>query len=509
MHPFQGSVGFASLFLCLHASECPVGQLCERSEDVGQDGPSLLQQDGRRGRAEELVALPLANPCVLHDTDIECPYRFKDQPLRWVKLTYPKRPFTSIDEVSWEDAEGSPALGKLNTMKLGVHNFALAAKLHPSFRREGKIYGLVTTYKAGHPKHLTGGCCADYLRVWHSSYGDAKYEDINILAAAERALSKKPLVFVAPTHTFFLEEFDGVLHAIICVQYKEKQTDNNFGGVFLDAFIVLNLEDGRTLKKTADGEDYFSIYDSLGTFSSESSETIYKIPFKNVSNKTRNPDNPAFTQQWHLNGVTRFIAGDTAVLAFTTYFLNAAVLLKDPFTHKSADGGGEILQQFGMPGYGESSRTVPGEAAPMTPPHKFGMAADVPGWDGVHNVYPYQKEDGSWWMTLFNNNGNWTKGASQEASSANGLSIAWDFRVRLVPKSGAAMTDDVFATDYTRLALERGPNDEKNFSLVEGGGVFITGAAQIGLVVHDASGRFKSWNASQNIYDSFAAFTAP
>ena len=167
-------------------------------------------------------------------------------------------------------------------------------------------------------------------QVWDSSYGDAKYEDINILAAAERALSKKPLVFVAPTHTFFLEEFEGVLHAIICVQYKERQTDNNFGGVFLDAFIVLNLEDGRTLRKTADGEDYFSIYDSLGTFSSESSETIYKIPFKNVSNKTRNRDNPAFTQQWHLNGVTRFIAGDTAVLAFTTYFLNAAVLLKDP-----------------------------------------------------------------------------------------------------------------------------------------------------------------------------------
>ena len=67
-------------------------------------------------------------------------------------------------------------------------------------------------------------------------------------------------------------------------------------------------------------------------------------------------------------------------------------MLQDPFTHKSADGGGEILQQFGMPGYGESSRTVPGEAAPMTPPHKFGMAADVPGWDGVHNVYPYQKD---------------------------------------------------------------------------------------------------------------------
>ena len=68
-------------------------------------------------------------------------------------------------------------------------------------------------------------------------------------------------------------------------------------------------------------------------------------------------------------------------------------MLQDPFTHKSADGGGEILQQFGMPGYGESSRTVPGETAPMTPPHKFGMAQDVTGWDGVHNVYPYQKDE--------------------------------------------------------------------------------------------------------------------
>ena len=51
-----------------------------------------------------------------------------------------------------------------------------------------------------------------------------------------------------------------------------------------------------------------------------------------------------------LPSLLRFNLKDgTALMAFTHRFLAEAVVIKDPYSHSYADGGGTIVQRFGAP----------------------------------------------------------------------------------------------------------------------------------------------------------------
>jgi hypothetical protein len=55
-------------------------------------------------------------------------------------------------------------------------------------------------------------------------------------------------------------------------------------------------------------------------------------------------------EQWHGNGVLRFTTKDgTNLVAFTQRMAAQAVIMRDPWVHASAAGGGKIVQRFGTP----------------------------------------------------------------------------------------------------------------------------------------------------------------
>merc|ERR1712096_358678 len=116
------------------------------------------------------------------------------------------------------------------------------------------------------------------------------------------------------------------------IQYEESSLNTK-----ADAIIAVSLQDG-TLRQTALGDKYFSMFEHAGTTSTTDDDTRFKV--QHVANGAG--------EQWHGNGVIRFetLAG-VKVLAVTGRFGNEAVLMKDPFTYSAAEGGGEIVQRFG------------------------------------------------------------------------------------------------------------------------------------------------------------------
>ena len=133
---------------------------------------------------------------------------------------------------------------------------------------------------------------------------------------------------------------------------------------------------------TLDGLRYFSEYEQLGTASNASADTIYKIPFA----KTH------ASEEYHGNGVLMFTtaAGDE-VMALTNFVLNGATLVRNPWKVLKANGGGEILQRFGLP------RTIVS--------HRFGVSVEdamAPG-NAAHNVQYTLYDDGRDSLTMFVN----------------------------------------------------------------------------------------------------------
>lgn len=250
-------------------------------------------------------------------------------------------------------------------------------------------------------------------------------------------------------------------------------TDASLGGVNADAIVVINTEDGTVLHTKSTAATAFNIYKEGGESGSGQhwNAAIFKIQFFNGS----------MPEEWHGNGVERFIAKDgTAVLTITHRTASEAVLFKCPYTYTAAQGGGTILQRFGTPRQYTSSGFKY---------HYFGMQAnETMGYvtGGVHNVYHEAASmsfPGKETLSLFVN-----------SASNTGMAYAVEFVVRLVHEQPTTYDDTVFKTKYKAAQL--------SFSAVAQGGaraigngvlVAMSGASSVGLEVADIDGNTHSY----------------
>jgi len=465
-------------------------------------GASKQQSD----MATEYMPLAATDQC---DDIQNCP----ENRLQWMKLTYPAQHFDSVDDVTWSSAHGDPALGKWDDMPLGATGLTLTMRLDGKDERASKAYGLINDFRLGlSGTSIThtfgesgnpGGCCATVMRVYDKSTG--AFVDFDVLAAVREALDDQPVKWASASHAFHLDRIDGTLYAFLIVQYVVNQTQDNLGDVYLDAIVCLNMDDGKTIKRTQAGLKYFSIFDNLGTFGDDS---VYKIRF--VNNVTTHPE------QYHLNSISRFTTVDgTAVLALSTIYDNEVVLLRDPWTYSTAERGGEILQRFGNPGWGYS-------AAEGVPRRHFGFPSSEGNMLGIHGAQYYRQTDGTEWMTFFNNA---FLGVGQAESTTTNImdliknennyeSAGWRFQVKLAPESeascGERCGEEVFATRYHAKRLG-------DYSFSQGGcrpvgnrygstGVLMCSTLLFGPVLYDDHGGVKHADEFTSMYDPGAYF---
>lgn len=136
--------------------------------------------------------------------------------------------------------------------------------------------------------------------------------------------------YAYPTHTFDI--VDDLMY--LMVQYKDPTL-----GAKADAIVVLEM-DTYEVVQTAQGDDYFSLYEKLATTETDSASSVFSIQHYAASSSD--------TEEWHGNGVTAFTMQDgTDILAITHRSFNEAILMTNPYTAKN---GGEIVQRFGKPG---------------------------------------------------------------------------------------------------------------------------------------------------------------
>jgi len=384
------------------------------------------------------------------------PRAAKNPKITWSKLEYPVGGPSETSEVTTSDVTSAvPALGSWYDLTMGsdVTGAMLTAKIHGD-----NLYAYVNTGKVP----AEGGCCADTMRVYPRT--GSKSQDIDIESLVQQAFPGSS--FAHASHTFEITEIDGVAHALCVIQYEESSLNTK-----ADAIIAVSLEDG-SLRQTALGDKYFSMFEHAGTTSKSDDDTRFKI--QHVANGDE--------EQWHGNGVIRFetLAGVT-VLAVTGRFGNEAVLMKDPFTYSAAEGGGEIVQRFG------TFRTSRLKAY-----RSFGVEGTT--ITGVHNLW-YQRYGERETLTMFAN-----------AVSTDSKSHVFEFDMKLINESEADKSDAVFATDYTDTPFTYLAQAQGGARPL-GDGVWI-GASGIansfsGLEIIDKSGKSKKISASGMYYDPF------
>jgi hypothetical protein len=210
------------------------------------------------------------------------------------KATYPKN-VSSCASVGLDDAtNASAALGAWDNLDLG-------SPLLLTGKNYGDIfYGYINTGRAP----AEGSCCADTLRAW--SKADGSYKDIDLVAPLEAIFPASEYDY--STHTFDLSLLDGELVAFMMCQFNTTAEDG-LNGALVDVVVALSVEDG-TVKSTADGKPYFSLWEDLGTLEGGSA-SVYSVQFAPLAD-----DDNVNVEEWHGNGVTRFVTLDgTDVIA--------------------------------------------------------------------------------------------------------------------------------------------------------------------------------------------------
>merc|ERR1712100_864764 len=110
--------------------------------------------------------------------------------------------------------------------------------------------------------------------------------------------------------------------------------DAQLRGCRTDGLLALNI-DSLEVFPTADGKTMWIPFREIGTVDTDFSSSIFKVQYK--------PIGISVMEQWHVNCVLAFTARDgTNVLAFTQRMDVEAVLVRNPFLHDTAAGGGVI-----------------------------------------------------------------------------------------------------------------------------------------------------------------------
>lgn len=366
--------------------------------------------------------------------------------VKWTELKYYPN-VSSVKEVSFKMLNATvPEVGAWFDLDLSVgggDGVSLSAKVV-----HDKMYAYIekkATSGAG------GGCCADTLRIYDRTTGNATEWDLDAILA--KAGFPSSVTFHKATHTFDVEEQGGLVYAFLMVQYDAPELN----GGLANACVAFNTADG-TLRKTVDGDGYFGFVEKIGVVSANASvgDTVYKVQYYKIA------DPEAATEEWHGNGMLRFStkAGEK-LLAFTHRFGHEAVIMKDPYTYTAAQGGGAILQRFGTPSHFNGDP----EGATF---HKFGVPTSTPAWSGgCHNVF-------------YNNDSQSTATLGQETLSlfvnsvvGGTTSFGYEFGIKLTPQvAGALATDAVFDTEFTKVAASFEAQAQGGCRAI-GNGVFI------------------------------------
>jgi len=390
--------------------------------------------------------------------------------LDWVAVEYPEGVSSANDVTLTEVTKSVPELGGWYGLDTG--GLALTAKIVGE-----TMYALYDKSGDG----AGGGCCADTLRIYKRD-SPADFKSISLSALVQGAMN---VTDAHASHTFDMTTLkDGTLAALFQVKYLESGT----GGDYADAIVGMKVSDGSLLK-TASGASSFNMFKEVGTMSTTSKESRFKIQYYTDSSTSGTGG-----EQFHGNGVLRFTSkAGTALLAFTHRMDAEAIIFKDPFTYSSAEGGGKILQRFGTPHlynqYGSSTYRY------------FGLKSSASAFvSGVHNVF-YTAASASFGgkesISLFVN--------AQDSKSA-----AYEFELNPVEEGSKADSGDdtVFNVDYvfakcTFQAMAQGG------ARTIGNGVFLvmSGLDSSGLEVVDSSGKSKTQKytlgGTSPLYDPF------
>lgn len=405
----------------------------------------------------------------------------------WQLVTYPSNyTATSASDVTFTDITDSPdELGAWYGLDMDGTP-TLTGRVYGD-----NMYGYLNTGTAPEGGDYPGGCCADTLRVFGRD-DEGAYTDINLLETFQTMFdgisdtdSENGWNYAYANHMFDMTTIDGVDAAIIDVVY----TDPLLSSMKVDAVVLLNPATGDIIQ-TADGDDFFSWYRTLGTTSTTSTDSIYKIFFDNESD-----------EQYHQNGLNRFqTSSGVWILAATFRQHGEAILIKDPFTYTTAEGGGTILQRFG------------------SPDHTFGLSSTAGAIEAMHNIYYTAYPDGTETLSVFVN--------QQEDEDQ---SQCFEFHLNLVEEPTTDYNDTVFDTTYTSAELSYSTGSWGGCRPV-GPGVWLVGNKGIDAVDTTTAAKIKAlndnnnqnetlvWNqtvnrpggdddSSSNVYDSFVFVT--
>ena len=390
--------------------------------------------------------------------------------LQWVNVTYPEN-VSSAKDVSLLIVESNEAESIPDAWyDLNVGNGA---------QLTGKIFQetmYVLENDGGAPSQA--GCCANVLKSIDASGKSSAFELDTII---QNALNVSDAYV---SHTFDVSNLYGDKKtpvAFFQVRYEET-TLNAYG----DAIVAIDL-DSKTIVKTKDGELCFKIFQEAGT--TEVKDSIFKIQFYD------NTASSVKKEQWHGNGVLHFRseARDMTLVAFTHRMMAEAVVFKDPWTYKSTNGGGTILQRFGTPKKWESGDY---DDAVF---RYFGLETSESAFaTGVHNVFytassKTKEMQGKETISLFVN-------------AQDGKSAVYEFQLNLVEESNND-DDTVFRTTYVSASCSFTAPAQGGTRII-GDGVFLvmSGADHTGLEVVDVNGNSHSQAytlGTANLYDPF------
>jgi len=398
----------------------------------------------------------------------------------WIKVSYPAEGDFTASDVNMgplSGDEGKGVIGALRGLDLGESGAMLTGRLH-----NGNLHVFVNTGLAP----IARGCCADTMRIYP---GDGSVSrDVIIVNIVRTAVNSIPnRRFLGISHAFHPWEVDGTTFFLLPVIFADTKL-----GLTIDGIIALNLDTLKILP-TAEGDIMFIPWRYAGTLDGSAEGTIFKVQYK--------ASGPPPVQQWHSNCVRTFTTSDgTDVLAIALRMDVEAILFKNPYLHKKADGGGTILQRFGSPKIFNQSGEIIGQ-------HHFGIkVADtlplIPGnatptkraYGGLHNIYYFKHHDGRETLTVFAN--------QYHGGNQSGL---FEYDMKLVKDSSGKATDAVFDTNYTFVLLPFASCAQGGARPI-GNGVYIaaSGLADRGYMAVDTLGNQKLYAYSNKLlYDPF------
>jgi hypothetical protein len=330
----------------------------------------------------------------------------------------------------------------------------------------------------------SGGCCSDSFTIYSESNPSGEVVDLTSIISPlfPNAVDS----YAYPTHTFdIVEQEDGSAHAYLMVQYQDADIN-----ALADAVVVLDIDTLEVIP-TADGSKYFSFLESAnaGTMSTTKADTIFRIQHYTSTDDSK--------EEWHGNGITAFTTTDgIPILAITHRSLNECVLLKNPYSLTSEEGGGKIVQRFGRPGYYNAN-------GKSNIQHDFGgIGNDDSTWNGVHNAWYSVAADGTETVTIYVN------------SDGSDSSHVYNFDLNLKEEDDfeGVIDDTVFDTEWRSVALPWLAGSQGGARPIgpqkEGSRVFVvgSGSATQGIYVVSEDGEMQSCGDGIGPYDSFLRF---